>query len=331
MKITSSNPTPLTGVGPTLADEETRTKKSEQPGQTHIPSAESTLSATGAQTLAKSDGSDLKDVDSVLKALEDAMAGRSLEDLWASSTSSDVIRSLLGRLAVEQATSQRQAALNERTLSRQEAKSALLGQAGEMENAAKEMMRGAVLSLALAVTASAISIIGAVASIGGSLKNVAGKMNTDGAAGAGKAAGTADSVGDAAKDLGKPGSEAVSKAAGTMDAVGDAAKETAKASSGWRNLSGLEKALFVTDKIANPAGGVFSAAGNFLKAESDARGKELEAKGMRLSAEAQDLQADADRAKELQQAAEDLLKAIIAFLKELQEAEVNAMQAMTRV
>jgi hypothetical protein len=71
--------------------------------------------------------------------------------------------------------------------------------------------------------------------------------------------------------------------------------------------------------------------GNVASTWAQADAKNIEAEGSIDAAEAQEAQAAADIKKEIQQGLDDLIKAIINFLKELKEAQVNQMQSLTKL
>jgi hypothetical protein len=70
-----------------------------------------------------------------------------------------------------------------------------------------------------------------------------------------------------------------------------------------------------------------AATSSFLQADS----KDLEAQGSRSAADAQEAQSLVEFKKEVQQNLEDLLKAVIQFIKALQDAKVEQLAATTRV
>lgn len=247
----------------------------------------------------------------VLTAEELEEAISRLQQLFASSNSAEVIMSLIGKLMIEQAQSQRESALNNRLNAREEAKGQLLDQASQMDKAAAEMVSGAIVSLVMTVVASAIAIAGAGLSLKSSFGGTQAKIEAANKAGA-----------DYAGGMMKAGMSPT----GAVTAGGQVAKDTL-----GKTVTNLDKFGMLANQIGQAVSNILSAGGGLGKAMYEAASKEAEADGARLAAQAQDTQADADMAKEIQSALDEMLKAIINFLKELREAEANQMQALTRV
>lgn len=70
--------------------------------------------------------------------------------------------------------------------------------------------------------------------------------------------------------------------------------------------------------------------GNYAQTLEQSDSKKLEAEGSMKAAEAQYAQGQADIKKEMQDALNQMIQSIINFIKEMKEAEVNMMQAITR-
>lgn len=234
-----------------------------------------------------------------------------LEQLQKSSISPELINSLLGKLMIEQAASQRHSALQDRIASRQAAKADLMDQATSMDKAAEQMMTGAIISLVMTVVSSAISVIGSVAALSNTFSGFGDKVSNATKAG--------QALSDASKEAGM----------GAQKAAGLGSRLTQEILS--KTVSRTEQAFNILEKLAPAVSNAINGAAQFGKSVTDSDAKHIEAAGARSAAKAQDKQADADQAKEIQQALDEMLKAIINFLKELRETEANMMQAMTKV
>jgi hypothetical protein len=82
--------------------------------------------------------------------------------------------------------------------------------------------------------------------------------------------------------------------------------------------------------VSQSLSGLATGVGNYAKADYEAQSKKIEAEGSEMAAEAQYSQSQADIKKEMQDALNQLIQSIINFIKEMKEAEVNMMQAITR-
>jgi hypothetical protein len=82
--------------------------------------------------------------------------------------------------------------------------------------------------------------------------------------------------------------------------------------------------------MAQAIGALGGAVGNMAKTGYDAEAKRLEAAGSVDAAEAQYAQQQGDLRKEMQDTLNQMIQAIINFIKEMKEAEVNMMQSITR-
>lgn len=245
---------------------------------------------------------------------------------------------LLARVMIEQASEQRQNALNDRLAARETARGELLSQAQQMTEASQKMMSGAVTAIVTASIGGALSVTGSLAGALGTLSQL-GKMGTQAKAteAANKALSQAtDEVSNLSKMLKgttNPGQIA------QLNAKLDPAKNAMTAAQAAQTAAGN---LF---NVANTKGGLagaFGQAGSALgdttsragagaDAKQQAEAKALDAQGSRDAAEAQYAQQQADLKKELQDSLSDMIKQIINFIKELKEAEVDAMRALTKV
>lgn len=83
--------------------------------------------------------------------------------------------------------------------------------------------------------------------------------------------------------------------------------------------------------MAQSVGQIGQAGSGYASTSSQAKAKEYEAQGQIDAAESQTQQSIADIKKEAQDTLNEMVKSIINFLKELQDAKAQQMQAMTRV
>jgi hypothetical protein len=262
-----------------------------------MPEAEKQIFQTLIQSsqidLTPSGELDMLSLDDMLDVMESAVT--LVETL--SESSEDAI-DLLSRVMVEQAAQQRKDALEDRLQARETAKSQLMDQAGEMKNSAEKLRSGAIAALVLTVVMSAISIAGSIASL-------------KGAASAGKQLKGMSTEGFDHPDTGQLKLTQHNFEIKKID-IGS-------------TRSGIYGTL---GQMANSLG---QGTANFASAESQSESKEAEARGSVDAAQAQDSQAIADTKKEVQQALDDMIKSIIAFLKELKDAKAEMARAFTKV
>jgi hypothetical protein len=200
---------------------------------------------------------------------------------------------LLARVMIEQAGEQRQNELENRLQAREQAKQELLDQAGKMKQAADEMVKGAITALVIAVVSAVVTI---------ALSAVQIKM----------ASKQLDMAKTGAKDFAKGDIDA-----DELKAVLDQAGAIGGKAQGWGSIG---------QGINNIANGF----GNWGKAEFEAQAKRLEAEGTIDSAQSQYIQGQGDLRKEMQETLNQMIQAIINFIKEMKESEVNMMQSITR-
>ena len=217
-------------------------------------------------------------------------ASKVLSELILSSSESNGA-DVLARLMVELAALQRKSALDARLEAREEAKNTALDAAGKLDDAAKEIRTGAVIALVLTIVASVVSIIMSAVSI----KGAAGAASTSKEAGA----------------AAKAGNQGLSSSLNSQ-----AGAQSARAQS--------------MATLGTTFSQLLQAGGKFGEAEMQAQQKETEAEGARLNALAEMIRGEGDIDKEVFQALDELIKAIINFVKERLEAEVNEMAAITR-
>lgn len=222
----------------------------------------------------------------------------------------------LSELLVKFAAMGRQNALDQRLEARDAAKGNMMGEAAEIREAAQKQITGAIISMVVAVVTAAISIAAAGLSI-------------QGAAGATKAAGKAGEVADeaaqAAKIAGRTGGEAGKHIGRQADALNVQAQQLAsqvqQISTKAQALSGI--AQTISQLATSIAGGT--------KTILDSAAMVDQAEGKEMAAQAQEDQSNSDLAKKVMDDLEEMIRAAIQFLKEMQRAEVDLMANMTRV
>lgn len=206
----------------------------------------------------------------------------------------DVSR-FLAQALIQQAGEQRQAALEERLNARDLAKSQLLEQASKMQEGADKMREGATAALISGLVAGLISMAMSVVSIVGNAANM-GKLNK------------------LTPDMKLQGGK-------EMDSL--AKLEFAK-------VDTSSKILDSGRSLGQAGADIVKAIGSHQESMAQAAAKELDSQGSLLAAEAQYAQQASDMKKDLQEQMNDMIKQIVNFLREVREAEVDAMRAITR-
>jgi hypothetical protein len=274
--------------------------------------------ATGAD-ITPVNGQEPADLDATLDALAEVSAR------WESLSTGNALDDLV-KILIQLAADQKKAALEERLGAREAAKSSLIDQAGKQEEAASKTREGAIVSLVLTVVAAAISIVSSAASLKASAGALsAAKQGVTAATTVSTATKSINQLTTVTGDIAK-GAQGAAKAA---QATKEAAQTVADASSTLAStlnarassISGLGNAV---SQAVNQSGASTS---SLLQADA----KDLEAQGARSAAEAQEAQSLTEFKKEVQQNLEDLLKAVIQFIKALQDAKVEQLAATTRV
>jgi hypothetical protein len=119
---------------------------------------------------------------------------------------------------------------------------------------------------------------------------------------------------------------AIAGSAFNLRAMGNAANKDA-----FDIANGYTQVFQAANAIGTAGGQGINAGGTSTDTKAQAEAKKLEAQGSRDAAEAQEAQQQADSKKQMEEALNDMIKQIINFLKELREAEVDAMRALTKV
>ena len=248
------------------------------------------------------------------------------------------IAKFLGRAMIEFAGEQRQNALKDRMAAREAAKAELLAQAGSMEKAADKMMAGATTSLVMGVVSGAVSVAGSAASAIGTLhqiKSMASSMNASQTASkqVNAASGNLANLSKISSHVSNP-NDVMKVTAATRaaeSAQGAAASAQGAASKAFELASSKAQSFTAMGQTVNALGDMGRSGGAGADGIMQAEAKREEAEGARNAAEAQFAQQTADMKKELQDSMNEMIKQVINFLKELREAEVDAMRALTKV
>jgi hypothetical protein len=274
--------------------------------------------ATGAD-ITPVDGKVPADLDATLDALAE------VSSRWESLSTGNALDDLV-KILIQLAADQKKAALDERLNARESAKSSLIDQAGKQEEAASKTREGAIVSLVLTVVAAAITIVSSAASLkqaGGALK--AAKESVAAANTVDTAAKTINKLTDVTGNIVKGSEGAVKAAAATKEA----AQSVADASGTLASTLNARASSF--SGIGNSVSSAVNQSGAATSSLLQADAKDLEAQGSRAAADAQEAQSLVEFKKEVQQNLEDLLKAVIQFIKALQDAKVEQLAATTRV
>ena len=112
-------------------------------------------------------------------------------------------------------------------------------------------------------------------------------------------------------------------ALGSFDASTATQADTAK-------LSAIGGKASNVSQLGGGISSLGSGAANFASTQSQAAAKEIESEGAILAAEAEETKSEGDIAREQQQSLDETTKQLIAFIKELRDAEVEQMAAITR-
>lgn len=130
-------------------------------------------------------------------------------------------------------------------------------------------------------------------------------------------------------------SAAIQIVGATVSIAGSAFNLRAMSKAADKNAFDIANGTMQAFQAANTVGTAFgqgvNAGGTTTDSKAQAEAKKLEAQGSRDAAEAQEAQQTADTKKQMEEALNDMMKQIINFLKELREAEVDAMRSLTKV
>ncbi|WP_378940821.1 hypothetical protein [Mesorhizobium sp. ANAO-SY3R2] len=261
-----------------------------------IPQAQKEALLAAVYNLAPGDVSAPGALEAKLTSLQNA--AKLLADLPPETTAFvGNIAKFLARAMIEMAGEQRQNALADRMNARETAKAELMNQADSMDKAADKMTEGALTALIAGVIGGAISIAGSLGTAVSGLSQLS-KMST---------------------------------AIQSMKGMTPQEAATSLASNAFAKAQSATQVYAGIGQLATSSGEIVKTAGSTTDARLQADAKRQEAQGMRDAADAQFAQQTAELKKEVQDTMNDMIKQIINFIKELKDAEVEAMRALTRV
>ncbi len=252
--------------------------------------------------------------EAVLDRLEQAT--QTLASLSSIDNSGDLTR-VVAKALFQSIVNQRNNELETRLIARETVKNQQHSQANKSRQAADETRTGAILSLVITVVASAVSLVMSAIAIGSSAKglsNAKASASETASAANNKTLAQTPGVGEAAKSQFKLQSTEFKSAAKLHDA-----KATSFNASGqtFATLGGVANSFGSTGA---------NAAGSFTQANA----KDDEAESQVLGANAEETRKENDQAESVQKALDDIIRAIIQFLKESREIENERTAAITR-
>lgn len=299
--------TPEGEVKPEFADDAREISQGIQARAESLPPAQRALflAAITTPSLAPTSNEVTTDLDGTLDRYEAASA--KLIALFESIDTGDT----LGRLMVEMAGMQRKEALENRLLAREAAKGAMLDQAGKLQEAADKMRTGAIVALIITIVVAVITVAASVASAKADMKGIKGqKMDLEG-----------QQLQSQGQHLKSTGDEAL----GTATEQAGLAK---RMNAGDMNYDAAKSRLVgqMISSLGQTGQGIARSIDTFFQADA----KDKEAEGQVFAAMAEYLRGQADISKDVQNQMDELIKKVIDFLKQIKEAEVNQMAAVTR-
>lgn len=232
------------------------------------------------------------------------------------------IAKFLARAMIESAGEQRQNALADRLAARETAKAELISQANKMEKAADKMAAGAITNLVAGVVGGAMSIGGSAFS---AVKGMGQLTEMKGVLGSLKTA-NADAV-----QLGKLEKLAPGMSKLAPDSIAQNRGVLGGLDKQFMALNTQMQVTAAKSQIVTSSGDVTKMLGSTTDARLQAEAKREDAGGARDAADAQVAQQQAELKKDVQDTMNEMIKQIINFLKEMKDAEVDAMRSLTRV
>gem|GEM_PF-4415643 len=211
---------------------------------------------------------------------------------------------ILSKLMIMHANESRKDAMNQRLAAREDAKTQLMAQAGQEHQAATDMRASAVVALVMSVVSVAISFV---------------QMGAAGAA-TGKASAKLNELGDAPKM-----SENM-----TPEETANFNNDKATYDRGMAKVTQLNNESTIASTKAGMTNTLGQGLSSYASTEGQAEAKEAQSQGDADGALAQDDMAKGDQAKEVFQAADDLVKQIINLLKDLKDSKAQEMASITR-
>jgi hypothetical protein len=236
--------------------------------------------------------------------------------------SDDKLDQLLAAAMIKQSNSEEQNALSSVLSARENAKAALLGQAGKLHDEANEMRSSALTALIVTCVTAAASCIMAGVSIGYSVKadRMMNKVELPGAGGEKPPIDEGEGSGLA------PKSSTESESA--LDADIDKVNSQDKFQLDMKKIGAVENKAQTMNTIGQMFTNVGQGVGGYFSSMGQAAAKDIEAEGDVMAAYAQEFQANADMANSVLQKVNDNSKQIIAFLQAVQQAKSDAMASI---
>ena len=249
-------------------------------------------------------------------------AGKVADPAFDFSAAVGNIAKFLARAMIETAGEQRQNALNDRLAARETAKAELVSQADKMEKAADKMAAGAITNLVAGVIGGAMSIGGSTFS---TVKGMGQLTEMKDVLGSLKIA-NADAV-----QLGKLEKLAPGMSKMAPDSIAQSQGRLGGLDKQFTALNSQMQVTATKSQVVTSSGDVTKMLGSTTDARLQAEAKREDAGGARDAADAQVAQQQAELKKDVQDTMNEMIKQIINFLKEIKDAEVDAMRALTRV
>ncbi|KZK81552.1 hypothetical protein PsAD13_03960 [Pseudovibrio sp. Ad13] len=274
------------------------------------------LSLVSLPQFAASAEFDQTTTDEVLGRLEAAtVAIGSLDNIDSTGNLSRLIAQALFKSAINQRNNE----LETRLIARETVKTQMHAQAGKSRDAAEETRTGAIVSLVVSVVSSVVSIVMSAVAIGSAAKGLSSAKNS--------ASNNTQATKLEAQAKGMTGSRmAQMKETFSQQAAG--LRQSAKGFDAAASAAGSRAQSIAT------IGGVVNTLGNSTSqaasAFTQANAKEDEAISQELAAGAEEVRKENDQAESIQKALDDIIRAIIQFLKESREIENERAAAITR-
>ncbi|SDR15046.1 hypothetical protein [Pseudovibrio sp. Tun.PSC04-5.I4] len=259
---------------------------------------------------------DQSTTDEVLNRLEAATkAIGSLDSIDSTSSLSRLIAQALYKSAVNQRLNE----LDTRLLAREVVKTSMHAQAGKSRDAADETRTGAIVSIVIAVVTSVVAIIMSAVAIGSASKGLGAAKNS------------ASNNAQAAKLETQANSLTGSNQAAAKVRIADQAANLRQTAKGFDAVAGASgsraQSIATIGGVVNTLG---STGSQSASAFTQANAKEDEAISQELAAGAEEVRKENDQAESVQKALDDIIRAIIQFLKESREIENERAAAITR-
>lgn len=271
----------------------------------------SLLSLPQFSSLATLDGAT---TDEVLDRLEKAT-----EKLgeFTSLDASGTLARIIAKALYDSATTQRLNELDSRLIAREIVKGKMEGQAAKSREAADETRTGAIVSIVISTVSAAVSLVMSAVSLAGSAKGL-------------KSASTSANAGKMQANL-----EAQAKLTPNTEAQTRLELKAADFKSTALNTDALSKSQLSKAQNIATVGGIVNTMGNTgsnaASALTQANAKDDEAVSQEIAAQAEETRKENDQAEAVQKALDEMLKAIIEFIKAMREVETDRMAAISNI